>query len=97
MSRVISVSYTHLDVYKRQSYSLSSFGISTLGYLNADENEENAYHIDGDAERCGLRYEGLPIYSYEHLYALSPDTHITVSYTHLDVYKRQGEGFLMAS
>ena len=32
--------------------------------------------IDGDTERCGLRYEGLPIYSYEHLYALSPDTHI---------------------
>lgn len=23
-----------------KSYSLSSFGISTLGYLNADENEE---------------------------------------------------------
>ena len=33
-----------------KSYSLSSFGISTLGYLNADENEENAYHIDGDAD-----------------------------------------------
>ena len=32
--------------------------------------------IDGDTERCGLRQEGLPIYSYEHLYALSPDTHI---------------------
>ena len=33
-----------------KTYSLSSFGISTLGYLNADENEENAYHIDGDAD-----------------------------------------------
>ena len=33
-----------------KNYSLSSFGISTLGYLNADENEENAYHIDGDAD-----------------------------------------------
>ncbi|MCR5665529.1 MAG: flagellar filament capping protein FliD [Eubacterium sp.] len=32
------------------SYSLSSFGISTLGYLSADENEQNAYHIDGDED-----------------------------------------------
>lgn len=33
-----------------QSYSLSSFGISTLGYLNAAKNEQNAYHIDGDED-----------------------------------------------
>lgn len=32
--------------------------------------------IDGDTERCGLKYEFLKIYPYEHLYALSPDTHI---------------------
>ncbi|SDB23356.1 flagellar filament capping protein FliD [Eubacterium oxidoreducens] len=32
------------------SYSLSSFGISTLGYLNAETNEQNAYHIDGDED-----------------------------------------------
>lgn len=31
-----------------KTYSLSSFGISTLGYLNAEENGENAFHIDGD-------------------------------------------------
>jgi flagellar hook-associated protein 2 len=31
-------------------YSLSSFGIQTLGYLNAVENEQNAYHIDGDED-----------------------------------------------
>ena len=29
---------------------LSNFGIKTLGYLNAPENEQNAYHIDGDAD-----------------------------------------------
>lgn len=33
-----------------KSYSLSSFGIKTLGYFNAEDNEKNAYHIDGDAD-----------------------------------------------
>lgn len=33
-----------------KSYSLSSFGIQTLGYLNGAENEQNAYHIDGDED-----------------------------------------------
>jgi flagellar hook-associated protein 2 len=33
-----------------KTYSLSSFGISTLGYLNAEENGENAFHIDGDED-----------------------------------------------
>ena len=33
-----------------KSYSLSSFGIQTLRYLNAAENEQNAYHIDGDED-----------------------------------------------
>ncbi|MBO5259644.1 MAG: flagellar filament capping protein FliD [Agathobacter sp.] len=32
------------------TYSLSSFGIQTLGYLNAAENENYAYHIDGDED-----------------------------------------------
>ena len=33
-----------------QTYSLASFGIQTLGYLNASKNENYAYHIDGDSE-----------------------------------------------
>ena len=32
------------------TYSLSSFGISTLGYFDAADNEKNAYHIDGDPD-----------------------------------------------
>ena len=32
------------------TYSLSSFGIHTMGYLNAAENEQNAFHIDGDED-----------------------------------------------
>lgn len=31
-------------------YYLSSFGINTLGFLNAPENEQNAYHINGDED-----------------------------------------------
>lgn len=33
-----------------KNYSLSSFGISTMGYLNSSENQQNAYHIDGDPD-----------------------------------------------
>ena len=33
-----------------KSYSLSSFGIQKLGFLNAAENEQNAYHINGDED-----------------------------------------------
>lgn len=33
-----------------KKYFLSNFGISTLGYMNAAENEQNAYHIDGDED-----------------------------------------------
>lgn len=33
-----------------KSYSLGSFGIQTLGYLNAAKNENYAFHIDGDSE-----------------------------------------------
>lgn len=33
-----------------KKYSLSSFGISTLGYMNSAKNEHYAYHIDGDED-----------------------------------------------
>lgn len=33
-----------------KKYSLSSFGVHTLGYLNSVENEQYAYHIDGDED-----------------------------------------------
>jgi flagellar hook-associated protein 2 len=33
-----------------KNYYLSTFGIKTLGYFNAAENEQNAYHIDGDED-----------------------------------------------
>lgn len=33
-----------------KKYSLSSFGISTLSYFTAADNEKGAYHIDGDSD-----------------------------------------------
>ena len=33
-----------------QTYYLSSFGIETLSYFTAAENEKNAYHIAGDPD-----------------------------------------------
>lgn len=36
---------------------LSDFGINTLGYFNAAENEKNAYHINGDADDASVKGE----------------------------------------
>lgn len=38
-----------------KKYYLSSFGIKTLGYLNAAENEQYAYHIDGDEDDASTK------------------------------------------
>lgn len=46
MNGAMSKSYT----INGKSYALSSFGIKTLGIMNAEKNEHNAYHIDGDAD-----------------------------------------------
>jgi flagellar hook-associated protein 2 len=46
MINAMSSSYT----INGQKYTLSTFGIATLGYLNAAENENYAYHIDGDSD-----------------------------------------------
>jgi flagellar hook-associated protein 2 len=46
MINAMSSSYT----VNGSKMTLSSLGISTLGYLNAAENENYAYHIDGDSD-----------------------------------------------
>lgn len=33
-----------------KSYNLSTFGINTLGYFEAEANEKGVYHIDGDPD-----------------------------------------------
>lgn len=37
-----------------KKYYLSSFGIKTLGYFNAPENQQYAYHIDGDEDDASV-------------------------------------------
>ncbi len=46
MKTNMSKSYTVGD----KSYSLASFGISTLSYFSSATNEKGVYHIDGDSE-----------------------------------------------
>lgn len=46
MTNAMAQSYT----INGKSYALSTFGIKTLGIMNAETNEQNAYHIDGDAD-----------------------------------------------
>lgn len=48
-SRLTSVMSSGTTVDGKQMY-LSDFGIDTLSYFTAAENEKNAYHIDGDPD-----------------------------------------------
>lgn len=49
MSAMINSMSQSIEV-NGEKLSLSTFGIQTLGFLNAKENEQCAYHIDGDAD-----------------------------------------------
>lgn len=49
MSTMQSAMYSTYTDADGKKYSLSSFGIQTLGILNSTSNEENAFHIDGDS------------------------------------------------
>ena len=96
------VSYTHLDVYKRQGGNADSLCLVADADIDGDGASEWRALFTGDAERDQLRAlidEGLvdsvDLYKVGHhgsknalddeeAAVLSP-----VSYTHLDVYKRQ--------
>lgn len=51
MKEIMASSYT----VNGKSMSLSDFGIETLGYFNATDNEKNAYHINGDEDEETLK------------------------------------------
>ena len=44
-----SIMSSGIEVNGKTMY-LSNFGINTLGYFEAPDNEKNAYHIDGDPD-----------------------------------------------
>ena len=87
------VSYTHLDVYKRQALSsIINFFLSTQGQISAVGTIISA----GYGFLCGAY---MPISSFSNglqkIISFLPGTYGTspVSYTHLDVYKRQSVDF----
>jgi len=55
-------------------YSLSSFGISTLGYFNSPENETGVLHIDGDKDDT---YTSANTDKLRSMIASDPDTVIS--------------------
>ena len=74
---MIPVSYTHLDVYKRQDYRGNTVeAVSSSSYLYGAHCEPGMRVIAEVNESDDSLY--VTVYSYD-----------PVSYTHLDVYKRQ--------
>lgn len=72
-----SISFSMLSVFLggatvngKQMY-LSDFGINTLGYFNAKDNERNAYHIDGDPDDADTKANDDVLKS---MIASDPDT-----------------------
>lgn len=53
---------------------LSDFGINTLGYFSAADNEKNAYHIDGDEDDANVKDKDNTLKS---MIASDPDTVIS--------------------
>ena len=73
----MAVSYTHLDVYKRQKYHRTEFLNGEMPYMTKQ------YTVAGDLVdwMAGIGIGFNTMGNYE---SATP-----VSYTHLDVYKRQ--------
>ena len=88
MLNQIPVSYTHLDVYKRQTlYSKANQICEQTYYRNLRVLREAAcsdFPISAIAES-----KKLSTVSFNKLEVQAPVTNTPVSYTHLDVYKRQ--------
>lgn len=50
LMQVMTSSMSSVYEVNGKKYSLSTFGIGTLGLLGAEKNKQYAYHIDGDAD-----------------------------------------------
>ena len=80
-----TVSYTHLDVYKRQILAFSLTDIfDTIGTLIGTGEKVGIVATNGENHQSAKLDKAL----YSDLVATSVGA-IAVSYTHLDVYKRQ--------
>ena len=79
----------------KQMY-LSDFGIETLGYFSSEENERNAYHINGDADDSSVSSKEN---SLKAMIASDPDTVVSFFsqltqnlYTELNTQSKSVEG-----
>ena len=81
---MLTVSYTHLDVYKRQPFTLMKWGLEGVDtwqeWLDKNIKKGDVVGFNGY-----ITSEGL----CEEIQNLLADRAESVSYTHLDVYKRQ--------
>ena len=98
----VSVSYTHLDVYKRQELKTPEEVLRQHRELAAQHGHQ-ADKVVAEARQQGQRHANSPdkaaqvsvTYARDHLFersAVESERSImtaAVSYTHLDVYKRQ--------
>ena len=84
MSASVSVSYTHLDVYKRQTCASMHSRNRRAGILIG-----KGYTMEEAMNEVKMVVEG--VYSAKAALGLAHkyETSMPVSYTHLDVYKRQ--------
>ena len=83
------VSYTHLDVYKRQVYGSNETCV--WGSHNFKEwlVYWRTWRMITSIEKTGPQTKGTTSGMNITVQLISMDHTITVSYTHLDVYKRQ--------
>ena len=96
----MTVSYTHLDVYKRQVWKCTQTLNTPSGYSGGPVRLELIQNVNGTPTASvvledqviqfpyDLDITGAPGISEGTLYLSEP-----VSYTHLDVYKRQQEQY----
>ena len=80
-----------------QTMYLTDFGINTLGYFSAPENEKNAYHIDGDKDDDNTSGNADKLKS---MISSNPDTVISFFtqlaqniYSKMDEQSRSVEGY----
>ena len=97
-----AVSYTHLDVYKRQIFNRAILTLILLFFLTScdDKSGKSSSHANSLDNLISSQYPEIPtVYSQSFgqqcVFAINEiDAHAlrsnrAVSYTHLDVYKRQ--------
>ena len=102
MMSIRTVSYTHLDVYKRQEfynhYDGAMFSLDAVfNQLVIDDEVLNNF-IDKLYYPFPYRFDVIPVKVIANIYeeflgkqlVINGTTLDAVSYTHLDVYKRQG-------